>query len=311
MEVVPVNFGLKYKPPKLGVEYYLKESPATHFVHEIPLAFVTQSANVDALTKEIIEKNKFYLNPKVVSAAQVRRLVDRLVKQLASREDKENANAANAKQGLTGTKAPLQKELNSPTLSEQSSHQAYQQLRAQENNSISRIESVLDDDGHADLLISDIQHNKSRQEDVEQLLQTGAFTKEMLLGQTLRDLGSSIKCAADDDLDAQPASQLDSRSQDGFGDDLEPNSQRQDQPQVTGEEEDVIDIDNPDDLAAKGLRRIQIEGEEEEFLMDLEGNIYDLRGNFIGTTDGEGGAEQNQTDSHILADEEYAEGDEY
>lgn len=28
--------------------------------------------------------------------------------------------------------------------------------------------------------------------------------------------------------------------------------------------------------------------------MDMEGNIYDLRGNFIGTTDGEGGLEQNQ-----------------
>jgi hypothetical protein len=51
------------------------------------------------------------------------------------------------------------------------------------------------------------------------------------------------------------------------------------------EDEDVIDIDNPEDLAAKGLRRIQIDGEEEEYLMDLEGNIYDLQGNFIGTTD--------------------------
>ena len=41
-------------------------------------------------------------------------------------------------------------------------------------------------------------------------------------------------------------------------------------------EDDVIDIDNPEDLAARGLRRIQIDGEEDEFLMDLEGNIYDL-----------------------------------
>ena len=110
MEVVPVNFGLKYKPPKLGVEYYLKESPSTHFVHEIPLAFVTQSSNVDALTKEIIEKNKFCLNPKVVSAGQVRRLVDRLVKQLAAhaaKEDKENTNNANGKQALVGLKGSL------------------------------------------------------------------------------------------------------------------------------------------------------------------------------------------------------------
>lgn len=53
------------------------------------------------------------------------------------------------------------------------------------------------------------------------------------------------------------------------------------------EEDDVIDIDNPDELAAKGLKRIQIEGEDEEYLMDTDGNIYDLRGNFIGTTDGD------------------------
>jgi hypothetical protein len=54
----------------------------------------------------------------------------------------------------------------------------------------------------------------------------------------------------------------------------------------------VIDIDNPEQLAAKGLRRIQIDGEDEEYLMDLEGNIYDLQGNFIGTTDTN--AEPNQ-----------------
>ena len=58
--------------------------------------------------------------------------------------------------------------------------------------------------------------------------------------------------------------------------------------QQNEDDEDVIDIDNPDSLAAKGLKRIQIEGEEEEFLMDMEGNIYDLKGNFIGTTDGDG-----------------------
>jgi hypothetical protein len=67
----------------------------------------------------------------------------------------------------------------------------------------------------------------------------------------------------------------------GFDEENQPEGQGED-------EEDVIDIDNPDELAAKGLKRIQIEGEEEEFLMDTEGNIYDLRGNFIGTTDGDG-----------------------
>ena len=31
------------------------------------------------------------------------------------------------------------------------------------------------------------------------------------------------------------------------------------------------------------MRRIQIEGEDEEYLMDPEGNIYTMQGNFIGT----------------------------
>ena len=47
---------------------------------------------------------------------------------------------------------------------------------------------------------------------------------------------------------------------------------------------EVIDIDNEEELASRGLRKIQIEGEEEEFLMDEEGNIYNLNGDFIGAT---------------------------
>ena len=58
------------------------------------------------------------------------------------------------------------------------------------------------------------------------------------------------------------------------------------------EDEDVIDVDNPEDLAKKGLRRIQIEGDDQEYLLDNEGNIYNLQGEFVGTTgdeDEEGG----------------------
>lgn len=50
------------------------------------------------------------------------------------------------------------------------------------------------------------------------------------------------------------------------------------------EDEDVIDVDNPEDLAKKGLRRIQIEGDDQEYLLDGEGNIYNLQGEFVGTT---------------------------
>lgn len=67
MEVVPVNFGLKYKPPKLGVEYYMKDQPGQRFVHEIPLSCVNKGTNVEVLTQDMFSQHKMYLNPKVVS----------------------------------------------------------------------------------------------------------------------------------------------------------------------------------------------------------------------------------------------------
>ena len=73
----------------------------------------------------------------------------------------------------------------------------------------------------------------------------------------------------------------------------------------------MIDIDNPDELAAKGLKRIQIEGEDEEYLMDMEGNIYDLKGNFIGTTDGDGGDAMGNGSQLLGGDDEQFEVEEY
>ncbi len=58
---------------------------------------------------------------------------------------------------------------------------------------------------------------------------------------------------------------------------------------VGEDSEDVIDIDNEEELARRGLRKIHIEGEEEEeFLMDNEGNIYNLQGDFVGAMNDEG-----------------------
>ena len=54
-----------------------------------------------------------------------------------------------------------------------------------------------------------------------------------------------------------------------------------------GEEEDVIDIDNPEDLARRGLKRINIEGEQDEFLLDGAGRIYNLQGECVGSMDGD------------------------
>ena len=62
-----------------------------------------------------------------------------------------------------------------------------------------------------------------------------------------------------------------------------------------------IDINDSMQLEAQGLKRVQIEGyktqggedgdENQEFLMDLQGNIYDLNGNFVATIDNDDNSE--------------------
>ena len=67
------------------------------FVHEIPLSNVNKSTNVESLTTEMFEKHKHYLNPKIVAPAQVKRLIDKLVRTLYGVSDKENAQIDNNK----------------------------------------------------------------------------------------------------------------------------------------------------------------------------------------------------------------------
>ena len=52
------------------------------------------------------------------------------------------------------------------------------------------------------------------------------------------------------------------------------------------DDDDFIDVDNPEDLKRRGLQRIQLEGDDEnEYLLDAEGNIYTLQGECIGEMD--------------------------
>lgn len=37
--VVPINFGIKFKPPKLGLQYHLPDKPLTHHVYEVNIQY--------------------------------------------------------------------------------------------------------------------------------------------------------------------------------------------------------------------------------------------------------------------------------
>lgn len=67
------------------------------------------------------------------------------------------------------------------------------------------------------------------------------------------------------------------------------DAKKDDKKEEKTDDEEYIVIDG------KRFREIQIEGEEEEFLMDDDGNIYDKEGQYIGTAkDGEGDGEETE-----------------
>lgn len=95
-EVVPVNFGLKYNPPKMGIQYHVGANTQATFVQEINLAHLTHELNLDKIADDLFSSYAQFLNPKLVSRKQILRLLSRLKANLkAPSENKENIARAN------------------------------------------------------------------------------------------------------------------------------------------------------------------------------------------------------------------------
>ena len=116
-QIVPVNFGLKYRPPKLGLQYQIINNEATlsttvktvapTFVHEISLHWVTSESDIDFVFNEVLSQNKQFLSPKLVAPAQVRRLIDRFINHLKENKENASANKMINQKGLKTTLSPM------------------------------------------------------------------------------------------------------------------------------------------------------------------------------------------------------------
>lgn len=63
----------------------------------------------------------------------------------------------------------------------------------------------------------------------------------------------------------------------------EAQNQGQDELEAQDEDaEDVIDIDDPVALAKRGLQRVHDQDNNMEYLLDQEGNLFNLQGEFMG-----------------------------
>ena len=105
--VVPINFGVKYKPAKLGLEYKLQDLPADQIcIYEVTLtSYIEQGLDTTQIVDLIFELHGEFINPKIIARRQVTRLIDRLLTRVApdlilnrskNRDNKENSQTNNA-----------------------------------------------------------------------------------------------------------------------------------------------------------------------------------------------------------------------
>lgn len=264
--IIPTNFGLKYNPPKLGVQYYFKNNPKATFVHEVTIENVEENTK-DDLINDLFSKHQKFIDPKVVSRNQLENLMDRLKSNVSKNSLKENT-APNLKELETHSKPAINdaKLPGEPDFDSKPHFDDFGDRHDEEDHKNVDKDLMLDDfdlgneDQKVDALFNKPNNDKHNE-------------NNDLLGGLADDFTSGNDKPMEHDDHDKPTSNAEE------GDD--------------DEDSDAIDIDNEEELAARGLKKIQIEGEEEEFLMDNEGNIYNLNGDFIGTTNGDADEEDD------------------
>lgn len=270
--IIPTNFGLKYNPPKLGIQYYFKENPKATFVHEVAIDGV-ENKKPDDLINELFTKHKKFCDPKVVSRNQLENLMDKLKSNCSktSLKNKENVqeNINNKPTGMKVGKADAWG-LDSDSVDNK-------------QEEISKPQDFEKD------IFSGV--NKEEFKNNEKELNFDDFDMDNE-DQKINDGHDMFDGLEDDDMGDKNSKHMSSQQDDDKGTPKDTPDNNDDE-----DDSDAIDIDNEEELAARGLKKIQIEGEDEEFLMDAEGNIYNLNGDFIGTTNGdadeEGGTDED------------------
>lgn len=97
--VIPVNFLLKYEPPKIGVKYIDKQNPGKCKVKQITLAHLRkEGVDPDRVVQDLFKCHPKYFNSQHIKREQVRELVDKLIEyHRALRRDQQSHSVLDAK----------------------------------------------------------------------------------------------------------------------------------------------------------------------------------------------------------------------
>ena len=278
LRIIPVNFGVKFNPPKLGLEYTMVDQPLNPQTFEMALQpLLDRNLGADEIVNELFRVNKSYLHEKVIAKTQVLKLIKQILNGDPRKKNSQAKAAKAAAPSILTDNKEKRPGIDANWMLEQDN----------QSNFISEQEASVADDNHTE---NSVVINPSAMDDFEiQIKDTGnkdKFLAGVGMGQGHQSQEQLLNMGgASDEDNIQESDCAVSNNQFPQEHDEEPLDAIQGQDEMLGEEDedaDVIDIDNPEGLARRGLQRVFDETEEVEYLLDQEGNLFNLQGEFMG-----------------------------
>lgn len=300
---VPDRFLIKYDPPKIWVVYHFKDhSEKDQYWRDIPLELSTDST-ANSVTEFLFKEHSYYFDSSLIGQEQVNKLIGMILKKSPAEESKqkgENSLVDNLEGAFSKPKgnnrllSDIQKARDLDTsVGEKPKKNALEPLNHKAHNKLEPLDKkpVAKDDEFDFLGLDDLGDGAKKEEpkNTDKIEDDYAFDFEFETPAPAE--GSNIPPAtgakAPEKEKTEPKEQKASINMEKFEKEKEKNEALNKQDKEDKDEDDWLIIEG------KRYREINIEGDDNEYIMDEEGNIYDLKGVYIGTAK-DGGEESEE-----------------
>ena len=313
---VPDKFLIKYDPPKICVVYHFKDhNEKDQYWRDIPLEVSTVST-ANSVTDVLFKEHSYYFDSELIETTQVEKLVQMVINKNSEKRRRENTSDNSIpdfgalpenKPKTNKKKEAIEKARNmgmdlagqegNPLGGELSHIKAFAKKNPDplefnvKPKASGKVETKADD---FDFLgLDDLVDTKPKEKESSKIEDDYDFDFEEIDAKAEADASNKkpVTETAKNDKKTEVGKKVE-KPKDNVKDVTVPKEGVKPVEKKTtaeGGKDDKTEEDEYIVIDGKRFREIQIEGEEDEFLMDDDGNIYDKEGQYIGTAkDGEG-----------------------
>lgn len=310
---VPDKFLIKYNPPKIWVVYHFKDhNEKDQYWRDIPLE-VNTGSTANSVTDFLFKEHCYYFDSSLIGKQQVNKLVDMILKKNGNEEAKQPDNKGSLVDNLTDAFSKPNKsnrlfgdiqkarDLDSGIGSNLPKKGALEPLNHPPKGKLEPLGKKPEpaNDGFDLLDLDDLtnpnppQEQKKKEEPKASDKIEDEYDFDFGFDTPAEADGSKVPPPKAETQEKSPAKDIKEKKETKASIDMEKfekEKEKSNQQEKGKDEEDDWLI-----IEGKRYREINIEGDDNEYIMDEEGNIYDLKGVYIGTAK-DGGEESEEED---------------